>query len=103
MLIESDVDSRIGGPSKRPQRFKLLKAQQRRMSRVGSGRLLALAQGVDLRLGLDAGRLGVGLRDKFQGGGLSICFRAMRVGFDLRIDALGFGFDLSFDAMSFGL
>jgi hypothetical protein len=34
MLIESDVDSRVGSPRQLTQRFKLLQAQQRRVRRV---------------------------------------------------------------------
>jgi hypothetical protein len=43
MLIEPDVNSRVGSPRQFTQRFKLLQAQQRRMRRVGFSRLLTLA------------------------------------------------------------
>src|SRR5262249_43566461 len=91
MLVESDIDSRVGRPRQFAQRFKLLQTQQRRMRRVCLSRLLALPQGIDLSFGFDADRLGFGLRGQFRRRGLSFSFRAMRVSPDLRVNALSLG------------
>src|SRR5215510_5938864 len=88
MLIESDVDSRVGRSRKLTQSLELLQTHQRRVRLVGFGRLLALAQGVDFRFSLDANRFRRDLSGQFRGRGLSLGFRAMRVGVDLRVNAL---------------
>ena len=69
------------------------------MRRIGLGRPLALAQRVDLRFGPDAGRFGLGLRGQFHGCGAGLGLRAMRVGFDVGVDALGFGLRAGFDQL----